>query len=392
MALAVRRRPLLLVAGVAVLGGGALTWVVGRRLPVQETRRFLTAPVEVGEVPPAPQGAPEPAGPADVARRYAAAEQSFHAGQYRAAAESFAWVVAHDPAGPDAGAAQWNLTRSRLRSGDATAALDAFQKLLRHYAGYLGEQAPALREGLELMERGDLPGARAAFERMVREQPDSEFVPVAHALVARIHWSWGEPMEAVRAFGRMFASVKDPVPAYATLAHELDRYAQGAPDAPENFARLAQSGSEGFRHIYQYLAARSLLEHAWNLLRNRRPAEALAIFERLERTPAPEADRAFDEFFDIRAELPLGVARCQLALGHHAEAAAAFERVLSQNPRGMYAVEDQVGLASAYEGLGQLDRAAAELRDVIEKHPDEPSLWALRQQLARIEGRLAAAR
>src|SRR5205823_12768469 len=154
-------------------------------------------------------------------------------------------------------------------------------------------------------------------------------------------------------------------------------------DALERLRRDHPGGD--FTHIVD-------LEHAWNLLRNRRPAEALAIFERLERTPAPEADRAFDEFFDIRAELPLGVARCQLALGHHAEAAAAFERVLSQNPRGMYAVEDQVGLASAYEGLGQLDRAAAELRDVIEKHPDEPSLWALRQQLARIESRLAAAR
>src|SRR5207249_4689909 len=135
VALEVKRRPLLLVAGAVLLGGGALARGGGRRLPVQGTRRFLTAPVEGGEGPPA--------------------------------------------------------------------ALDAFQKLLRHYAGYLGEQAPALREGLELMERGDLPGARAAFERMVREQPDSEFVPVAHALVARIHWSWGEPMEAVRAFGRM---------------------------------------------------------------------------------------------------------------------------------------------------------------------------------------------
>src|SRR5207247_9493796 len=108
---------------------------------------------------------------------------------------------------------------------------------------------------------GGRRGRGDAFERMVREQPDSELVPVAHALVARIHWSWGEPMEAVRAFGRMFASVKDPVPAYATLAHELDRYAQGAPDAPENFSRLAPSGSEGVRHIYQYLGARSLHEH-----------------------------------------------------------------------------------------------------------------------------------
>src|SRR5438093_12997840 len=163
MALAVTRRPLLLVVGAVLLSGGVLAWVVGRRLPVQETRRFLTAPVEVGEVPPAPQGAPEPAGPADVAQRYAAAEQSFHAGQYRAAAESFAWVVAHDPAGPEAGAAQWNLTRSRLRSGGATAAPDAFHKLLRHDAGYLGQQPPVLRGGHELIEGGDLPGARAPF-------------------------------------------------------------------------------------------------------------------------------------------------------------------------------------------------------------------------------------
>ena len=50
MALAVRRRSLLLAAGVALLGGGAFAWVVGRRLPVRETRRFLTAPVELGEV------------------------------------------------------------------------------------------------------------------------------------------------------------------------------------------------------------------------------------------------------------------------------------------------------------------------------------------------------
>ena len=59
------------------------------------------------------------------------------------------------------------------------------------------------------MQRGDLPAAQAAFERMMREQPDSEFVPVAHLLIGRIHWTHGEPMEAVRAFARMFQSVKD---------------------------------------------------------------------------------------------------------------------------------------------------------------------------------------
>jgi hypothetical protein len=58
----------------------------------------------------------------------------------------------------------------------------------------------------------------------------------------------------------------------------------------------------------------------------------------------------------------------------------------------MYAVENRLGLASAYEGLGQLDRASAELRRIIAEHPDEPKLWAVRQQLTRLEQAQATAR
>jgi hypothetical protein len=46
----------------------------------------------------------------------------------------------------------------------------------------------------------------------------------------------------------------------------------------------------------------------------------------------------------------------------------------------------------AYERLGRLDRAAELLRGVVADHPDEPNRWALQQQLARVEARLAAAR
>jgi len=53
---------------------------------------------------------------------------------------------------------------------------------------------------------------------------------------------------------------------------------------------------------------------------------------------------------------------------------------------------DRDGWPDRTEVALHTDPVAAELRDVIAKHPDEPSLWALRQQLARIEGRLAAAR
>jgi tetratricopeptide (TPR) repeat protein len=410
----------LAAAGVLAVVGGVWLWRASHRLPLAETRAFLAAPLEVGDAPVAVQPA-APAGPADVARRHDEAHAAFAAGNYQAAAAGFAWVVAQDPGGPLAGPAQWNLTRSRLRSGDATAALGALRDLLQHQAGYLAAQAPALGDGLQRMDQGDLPGAQAAFERMVHEQPDSEFVPLAHALIARIHWAHGEPMETVRAFARMLGSVRDAVPAYARLAHYLKRYADGDANMPDTFADLAKTGDAGFTDIYQYLAARSLLEqgrfeatrtaletlrarypggdfthivdleHAWNLLRNGKPDEALAIFERLEQTPDPESAQGFDEFFDLRAELPMGVARCQLALGRNEAAAAAFERALAQTGRSVYAVENRVGLAAAYERLGRFDRAAAELRQVIDEHPDEPTAWALRQQLTRVEERLAAA-
>jgi outer membrane protein assembly factor BamD (BamD/ComL family) len=407
-------------AALIVLAAAVGLWSVSRRLPVAETRRFLTAPIQVGETPPPAPAAPAPQ--ATVTERLAEAKTAFQEGRYPEAATAFAWVVSQDPAGPEAGSAQWNLTRSRLRSGDASGALAALEDLLGHYAGYIGQQAPAMGEGLAALNRGDLQTAQAAFERMTREQPDSEFVPLAWALVARIHWAHGEAMETVQSFSRMFASVHDVVPAYARLAHQLDRYAKGEPGVAETFGELAETGDPEFRSIYQYLAARSLLEQdqfdatrgaleklrrqypdgdfthivdleqAWNDLRHGQAADALAIFERLEHTPPPERSAAFDAFFDLRNELPMGVARCHLALGHHAEAAAAFERALSEHPDSMYAVENRLGLASAYEGLGQLDRASAELRRIIAEHPDEPKLWAVRQQLARIEQAQAAAR
>jgi tetratricopeptide (TPR) repeat protein len=397
----------------AVLALGAVLWRLAARLPVEEARQFMTAPIELGAKPP-----PPPAAAADasaVAQRFAAARTDFAAGRYPQAAEGFAFVVAQDPSGPNAGPAQWNLTRSRLRSGDGSGALTALDGLLRNYADYLGREAPDLRDGLERMQENDLNGAQASFERMIEVQPDSEFVPLAWALIARVRWSHAEPMETVRAFARMFASVHDQVPAYGVLSAQLDRYANGDTSVTTTFDQMAKEGPEGFRDIYQYLAARSRLEQdqfeatqtsleqlrrdypngdfthivdleqAWNFLRHQQPAEALAIFERLEKSEPPADKRALDAFFDLRAELPLGIARCHLALGHYSEAVAAFERAMQEDPEGMYAVENQLGLARAYESLGQFDKAASVLRDTIDRHPDEPNRWALEQQLARIE-------
>gem|GEM_PF-6037433 len=409
-----RRRLLLLALGLASLAlVGALLWHHSQRLPVAEARRFFHAPIQVGEAPPAP-GRPAPPA-AEMQRRYGEAQAVFRKAHYPQAAAAFAAVVAADPSGPLAGPAQWNLTRARLRSGDGNGALDALDALLRHYTGWLEQQSPALGEGIRKMADGKLAEAQAAFERMIDEQPDSELVPLAWALVARIHWNHGEPMQAIGAFASLFASVKDEVPAYRELGGLLHRYAEGDATVAEDFAARARGAAPGFEDIYQYLAARSLLEqnrfdethkalealrkahpegdfthivdleNAWNLFRNGQPGRALPIFQRLEKEQSPERARAFDQFFDIGAELPMGIARCQLALGNYAEAVAAFERALVEHPRSIYVLENQLGLALAYEKLGQLDRAESTLKRAVAEHAEEPRIWAVKQQLARVQ-------
>lgn len=411
-----RRRAIGIGLACVAVAAGAVAWRA-RRLPVAETRQFLNAPIVVGEA--TPPAAVAPADPPTIAEHATKARAAFTAGRYKDAAEDFTWIVAHDPAGSEAGPAQWNLVRSRLRSGDATAALTALHDLLARHADWLGAQAPELRAGAELMEHGDLAGAQAAFERMIAAQPESELVPLAYALLARTHWAHGDAMGMMRAFARMLGSVRDTVPAYTRLAHYLGRYAEGDPNVADDFGALAETGDDGFRDIYQYMAARTLLEQgrfeateealeklrrehpggdftsivdlerAWNLFRDGRPADALAIFQRLEATAPPARTGDFDAFFDLRAELPMGIARCLAALGRHEEAVAAFERAIAADPQGMYEVENRLGLATAYERAGQLDRAAATLSAVIAAHPDEPKAWALRQQLARVERRAA---
>lgn len=399
--------------GGLLLIAGALLWSVSRRVPVQEARRFLNAPVELGDAPlPTPARAPQPA---DIEQHFGAAVDAFRATDYTHAAEEFGWVVANDPRGPHAGAAQWNLLRSRLRNGDGNAAMDALDTLLQHYGSYIETESADLHAGLVHLQHNELAPALTALERMVGENADNELVPLAYALIARIHWAQGDPVEMVRAFARMFGSVKDEVPAYATMAQALDRYASGDPKVTDTFRQLAQDGDQGFLDIYQYLEARTLLEqdqfektqtaleelrkrhpegdfthivdleHAWNLLRHGQPAEALEIFQRLQRSPAPERAGAFDSFFDLPAELPMGIARCHLALKQYDRAIAAFNTALQAGPQSFYDVPNRLDLALAYEGIGQLDQAAAVLRGVIKDHPDHPKLWALRQQLARVE-------
>lgn len=400
---------------IAVLVTGSIYALLQAQSRVEGAKRFLETPVEVSNEPVPVAEPPEP--DPEVERLYNVAQLAFRAHDYAQAAADFEKTVEANPNGPLAGAAQWNLLRSRLRSGDGNGTVEAYFVLLRHYGDYLAAEAPALHEGLELMERGDMVGAEAAFRRMEEEQPESELLPLAHVHRARIYWQHGDAMATVRAFVDAFRSVRDDREVYGRLADLLESYADRKPDVADKFLQEAEVADEGFRDIYQYLGARTLLEasrpedarreleelrrrypegdfshvvdleQAWNYLREGEAKRALAIFLELEKRSTPERAGAFDEFFDIRPEYPLGVARSYLALGEYEKAIQNFERGMEEYPNSIYQVENEVGIATALEKLGRTEEAAEILNKVVAEHPDEPSVRNIRQQIGRLQSR-----
>ena len=86
-----------------------------------------------------------------------------------------------------------------------------------------------------------------------------------------------------------------------------------------------------------------------------KPQEAAAEFR-----AALQLDPEFDQAL-------LGLGRACFELGQNAEAATAFELALRTRPQNALA---RVALARAYAGQGNLDRAEAELAQVVKEHPD----------------------
>jgi len=258
---------------------------------------------------------------------------------------------------PGHAAAGLLLAAARRALGDPTAAA-GFATL----AAARPDSGPLQLElGRALLAQGDAAAARAALERAVELQPD--LAEAWHAL-AGLHAASGATLECDRAYER-----------YQRLAH------------PE-------------RHLSEAAAALATrrLSAAEALLRERlkvdpEDAAALRLLAGVaaEREDYVEGERLLGEA--LRLEPGYSLARFELARLLHAQQKAApmlplLERLLALDPDNFrYRTLE----ASAYNLLGQNERALQIHESLLKTHGDSEILWIYYGHALRVAGRLPEA-
>ena len=292
------------------------------------------------------------------------------------------------------------------------------------------------------LQRGDREEAQRRFETIVRTSPA---FPPAHSLLAELYEESGDAVHAAEqrrlgsAAGR-FIEANDPL-LYKVYAWSFDPYRldvqggrslqAGQWEASLPFYRRAtrRAPADGQAHealgfLYLQLdrpaEARAAFEAGVaaapqtpslylalaGLLRGqKRPADALAVLQRgvralpaapnlraalgtaLEAVGRPaEAVAAYREAVRLdpdAADAQLGLGRCLLALGGETEAQTWLARALVRRPAG---ADDVAALAQQQLDAGQVERAAACIRALIDFNPAQPAARLL------LERGLAAAR
>jgi tol-pal system protein YbgF len=145
----------------------------------------------IAPAPAAPSTAPSTAPPAAPAPRNVEAERLFagalarlRAGDDGQAALEFAEFVTQFPTHPQASAAQNYVGEAFYRQRDYRQAAAEFQKTADNYTQTVPVSEALLKIGLCRRALGDVPGARAAWEQVLKQFPKSDAARQARTLLA----------------------------------------------------------------------------------------------------------------------------------------------------------------------------------------------------------------
>ncbi|MCO6453957.1 MAG: tetratricopeptide repeat protein [Pirellulaceae bacterium] len=189
---------------------------------------------------------------------------------------------------------------------------------------------------------------------------------------------------------------------YDDAAAVYDRLVQQFPDSPwarrARFAKAVALARKGdFREAE--LIYRAEAEYLFSPERKQEIASiylefADALFQPDDEQTKPDYAKAL-EFYNralqvgpqpqTRRETELKAARCQQQLGQHAEAAAAYQQFVKQNPDDPLLVEARYRLGEAYLAQGNLAEARRTWQDLLELHraSDSPRLADARFEISR---------
>ena len=251
-----------------------------------------------------------PAGKASYEKRFRYAQALFAAGQHEKAAEVFR-VVSFDSAFDrrrEEAAFSRILSVEKLAEGVRTPRPAAvIETLVAAYEDFIKLNPSSERNAALLFKEGNFyftaesfPSAIAAFERLIREHPADPLSAEANDLIAQAHFRLGEFAVAERWSEKAMAAVAPNNPLGARQGEveklfALTMFKQGEKADEE------QHFDEATRHYLRLvdrlpqneIAARALYNAASSTSRASRPPEAAALFERLL-SQYPSSDLAAD--------------------------------------------------------------------------------------------------
>ena len=278
--------------------------------------------------------------------------------------------------------------------GQLPGALAAFDEVIREHP----EDVVAKNGRAEVLKaQGQLPAALAAFDEAIREHPEDVVAKTGRAEVLKAQ---GQLPAALAAFDEVIREHPEDVfaktgraevlKAQGQLPAALAAFDEAIREHPENV--VAKNGrAEVLKAQGQLPAALAafdevIREHPEDVFAKTGRAEVLKAQGQL-----PAALAAFDEAIREHPEnvvAKTGRAEVLKAQGQLPAALAAFDEVIREHPEHVVA---KTGRAEVLKAQGQLPAALAAFDEVIREHPEDVVAKTGRAEVLKAQGQLPAA-
>ena len=214
--------------------------------------------------------------------------------------------------------------------------------------------------GLLAYEAGDIPGAKAEFEKLIAEYPRSDVIADAHQMTGECLISQAEYAQAIVQFEKAL-SVGAAEPATRSAAsYQLAwaQYKSGDLEKAESSFKMFLSEHEA--------DPRSTEARFWL---------AETQYQRGKYRPALES---YNLVLQVPGKLKIaealyGSAWSHYKLAEYRDAARLFERVATDYPSGSFAADARLRVADCYFSLKEYTRAAGSYRSFVRTFPSNPS-------------------
>jgi TolA-binding protein len=248
--------------------------------------------------------------------------------------------------------------RALREAGDPSTALTVAERLVQEFPKMRSADVAWYRLGQLRQDAGRHDDAIAAFARAVAADPKGSRAPWAHLATGWCHEAKGRLPEAIRAWSDCVTTYPKSSAAPAALLARADArqrsgdFAGGLADAD----RLLAAAADGTMKLDAAAAGEARLLSGLCLAGEKKPAQAAAAFARLleEQPTFAAADRVYYE---------LGVA--QSLAGKTGESAATFAELVKRFPKSGYAADAWMEVGESRFAKGEWAPAAEAYENAI---------------------------